>query len=56
MIMPRDQLKLSTIIDGKDSIAAFIAETLNVEVKDNIIDFSSNEEFVKLYDEYNNMK
>ena len=32
MIIPRNQLKLST--NGKDSIAAFIVETLNVETLD----------------------
>ena len=36
-LIPRNQLKLST--NGKDSIAAFIVETLNVETLDSLCNY-----------------
>lgn len=40
-------------MNGKDSLALFIAETLNVEIVNNKIDFSSNEEFIKILEKNN---
>ena len=52
-IMSKGQQKLGKNLDGKDNIGMFIAETLGVEYKDGIIDFSENKEFIKSLDEIN---
>ena len=54
--MPREQQKLGKNLDGKDNIGLFIAETLGVEYKDGVIDFSENKEFIKLLDEMKKAK
>jgi len=48
MMMPREQLKLGTTLNGKDSMIACIEETFGLECVDGVMDFSQCKELVDL--------
>jgi hypothetical protein len=47
-IIPREQQKSGTKIDGKECIALFLAESIGVSCIDGKIDFSKNEELLEI--------
>ena len=48
MIVPKEQQKLGTAMNGRDSLILFLTESLGIECKDDKIDFSSNAELMKI--------
>jgi hypothetical protein len=47
-IIPKEQQKLGMKMNGKDSIALFLAESIGVSCIDGKIDFSKNEELLEI--------